>query len=111
MRQLAYEFPSLPFYFQGRLEQSKIQTQELMAKTTELRNEGAKLALQKELSEKMRERLTLTNKVKIALKLRRQPKKVCLGASSTFPAQKSKKKNELQGVKICLKQKTALFNQ
>ena len=88
MRQLAYEFLSLPFYFQGRLEQSKIQTQELMAKTTELRNEGAKLALQKELSEKMRERLTLTNKVIIALKLRRQLKSVCLRRQLDFPSSK-----------------------
>ena len=34
-----------------------------MAKTTELQTEGSKLSLQKELSEKMRARLTLTNKV------------------------------------------------
>jgi len=33
-----------------------------MTKTTELRSEGSKLTLQKDISEKMRERLTLTNK-------------------------------------------------
>jgi len=53
---------------QARLHQSKIQTQELMAKTTELQTEGSKLSLQKELSEKMRARLTLTNKEVLELK-------------------------------------------
>jgi len=47
---------------QGRLEKSKLQTQELMLKTTELQSEGTKLAMQKHTSERMREKLSLTNK-------------------------------------------------
>ena len=34
-----------------------------MKKTNELQNEGSRLTMQKELAEKMREQLTLTNKV------------------------------------------------
>lgn len=47
---------------QGRLEKSKLQTTELMLKTTELQSEGTKLATHKLLSERMREKLSLTNK-------------------------------------------------
>ncbi len=36
-----------------------------MKKTNELQNEGTRLTMQEQLSEKMRERLTLTNKVRI----------------------------------------------
>jgi len=47
---------------QNKLKESKTQTEELMKKTNELQNEGTRLTMQKQLSEKMRERLTLTNK-------------------------------------------------
>jgi hypothetical protein len=47
----------------ARLAESKAQTQELMVKTKELQSEGNRLTMQKQLSEKMRERFTLTNKV------------------------------------------------
>ena len=50
--------------FQTKLKESKTQTEELMKKTNELQNEGTRLTMQKQLSEKMRERLTLTNKVR-----------------------------------------------
>ena len=46
------------------MKESKTQTEELMKKTNELQNEGTRLTMQKQLSEKMRERLTLTNKVR-----------------------------------------------
>ena len=50
--------------FQTKLKESKTQTEELMKKTNELQNEGTRLTMEKQLSEKMRERLTLTNKVR-----------------------------------------------
>ena len=41
-----------------------------MKKTNELQNEGSRLTMQKELAEKMREQLTLTNKVRIIFQLK-----------------------------------------
>lgn len=48
---------------QARLAESKAQTQELMTKTKELQSEGSRLAMQKQLAERMRERFSLTTKV------------------------------------------------
>ena len=60
---VAYRPVAILKHIEG-LAESKAQTQELMTKTKELQSEGSRLTVQKNLAERMREKFTLTNKVR-----------------------------------------------